>query len=327
MRNARFVLTRLLAAGVFTLLPGMTMAQKAEPLYSDVNSANPPKARWHKLTTKAGCFFYYYNGPSRLDDPRHPLADVGWSGECKPGQLATGTGFLMLGFRGAMDERYRGTLQNGFLHGEVRRPTLTSKTLDEMRVMQFNSGCHVSDQHCLKTQPFVKQAVTQGKPVVVLTEGGNPVRVVSGAPASAPSSSPPPAVPSQQQRTATPPAAASSQTPPAADRLDPNRQRKVHNPAADARPCVQAKQTDAKPGGIRPAWNFTNNCNSTIELFWCVVKAGGCSGGGTWTVRAGGTWPVFDEGHLKWGACRGRNGGGMDSGMNGERFTCHLLKW
>jgi hypothetical protein len=326
MRNARFVLSRLLAAGAFTLLPGMTMAQKVEPLYSDVNSATPPTARWHTLTTKAGCFFYYYNGHSRLDDPRYPLDGIAWTGECKPGQLATGTGFLMLGFRGAMDERYRGTMQNGFLHGEVRRPTMTSKTLDEMRVMQFNAGCHVSDQHCLKTQPFVQQALAQGKPVVVLTEGRNPVRVVSGAPASAPPSAASPATAAQPQQRAAP-ATAAAPSPPAAARPDPNRQRKVHNPAADARPCVQAKQVSDRRGGIRATWNFTNNCNSTIELFWCVVKAGGCSGGGTWTVRAGGTWPVFDEGDLKWGACRGRNGGGMDSGMNGERFTCHLLKW
>jgi len=44
-------------------------------------------------------------------------------------------------------------------------------------------------------------------------------------------------------------------------------------------------------------------------------------------LAAGGTWPVFEEGELKWSACRGKNGGGMDKDSNGERYTCHLLTW
>jgi hypothetical protein len=65
-----------------------------------------------------------------------------------------------------------------------------------------------------------------------------------------------------------------------------------------------------------------------VEIFWCFVQANGsCREGGTWTVSAGKGWPTFGNKPIKWGACRGRDGGGMDSGGDGGRYTCHLLQW
>lgn len=109
---------------------------------------------------------------------------------------------------------------------------------------------------------------------------------------------------------------------------DSSKQRKVHNPAADAKSCVQLAQVTNKNDGIRPNWMFTNGCNSAVEIFWCFPDGkGGCGRGGTWTVQAGGNWPAFGTGQIKWGACRGRDGGGMVRGSGGDRYTCHLLEW
>jgi len=105
--------------------------------------------------------------------------------------------------------------------------------------------------------------------------------------------------------------------------------RQVHNPAADAKGCVQLIQDSQRQGaGTSGNWRFVNNCNSTVEIFWCFVQDNGsCREGGTWTVGAGKGWPTFGNKPIKWGACRGQNGGGMDSGGDGGRYTCHLLQW
>ena len=110
---------------------------------------------------------------------------------------------------------------------------------------------------------------------------------------------------------------------------DPSRTRKVHNPAADARNCVQLIQDSQRQGaGTSGNWRFVNNCDSTVELFWCFVQDNGsCREGGTWTVHAGKGWPTFGNKPIKWGACRGRDGGGMDRDSEGNRYTCHLLHW
>jgi hypothetical protein len=76
-------------------------------------------------------------------------------------------------------------------------------------------------------------------------------------------------------------------------------------------------------------FSFNNRCNSAVEIFWCFPKPDGrCSSGGTWTVSAGRGWPVMDnEASIRWGACRGRDGGGWNKDAEGATYTCHLLKW
>lgn len=110
---------------------------------------------------------------------------------------------------------------------------------------------------------------------------------------------------------------------------DRSRTRKVHNPAADAKGCVQLIQDSERQGaGTSGNWRFANNCNGTVEIFWCFVQDNGsCRGGGTWTVHAGKGWPTFENKPIRWGACRGRDGGEMDKDSDGGRYTCHLLKW
>jgi hypothetical protein len=258
-----------------------------------------------------------------FDRKEYPLFEVYWSGTCESGQPASGTGFLSFEFRGGQPRRFRGTIQNGFLHGEIRTPTPTSTTFDEMHRMQFNRGCHVMDgqanaytQQCLKTLPFLQQA--QGKPVVVSIEDRNNYRVVQWPPSGQQQQQP---TQSQQPQTKSQKSAAST------NERKPDKKRKVHNPAAEAKTCVKPEKVQKSRDAMRPTWRFKNNCNSVVELFWCVKKDGRCVSGGTQTVRVGGTWPVFEEGELKWSACRGKNGGGMDKDSNGERYTCHLLTW
>ncbi len=111
---------------------------------------------------------------------------------------------------------------------------------------------------------------------------------------------------------------------------DSSRTRKVHNPAADAKRCVKMVQTSASTKArISGNFNFRNECDSTVEIFWCFPKPDGrCGSGGTWTVSAGKGWPVMDnEASIKWGACRGRDGGGWNKNAAGGTYTCELLKW
>lgn len=323
------MLSRLLAAGFFVSVPCVATAQfQAEPLYSEVFDTSGkyrPAPMWHKVTTYQGCFVYFYSYRSGIFNRKEwPLHQVAWTGVCEPGRLASGSGFLSFDFRGGQPIRFRGTLQNGFLHGEIRKPTPTSTTPDEMHRMQFNMGCHVMDgqaaaftEQCLKTLPFVQAA--QGKPVVVSIEDRNNYRVVTWPSASAPQQQ------AQSQQQTQPQQQTKQQK--QAQKSETKADRKVHNPAADAKSCVKPERVQKSRDAMRPTWRFKNNCNSVVELFWCVKLDGRCGSGGTQTVRVGGTWPVFDEGDLKWAACRGRDGGGMDRDSNGERYTCHLLKW
>ncbi len=111
---------------------------------------------------------------------------------------------------------------------------------------------------------------------------------------------------------------------------DSSRMRKVHNPAADAKGCVKMIQTSSSTTvRISGNFSFTNECNSAVEIFWCFPKPDGrCGSGGTWTVSAGRGWPVMDnEASIRWGACRGRDGGGWNRGAEGATYTCHLLTW
>jgi hypothetical protein len=111
---------------------------------------------------------------------------------------------------------------------------------------------------------------------------------------------------------------------------DSSRMRKVHNPAADAKGCVKMIQTSSSTTvRISGNFSFNNECNSAVEIFWCFPKPDGrCGSGGTWTVSAGRGWPVMDnEASIRWGACRGRDGGGWNKGAEGATYTCHLLTW
>lgn len=144
---------------------------------------------------------------------------------------------------------------------------------------------------------------------------------------AAPSSS---AAPAQQgTASASPPvASAGSSASSSSTASSSGRTRRVHNPAADAKGCTQLSGTGKIKGVVGSGWQLTNNCGVPIEGFWCIVNtAGQCRNAGTWTIRPGGTWPIQEEGDIRWGACKGRNGGGMDEGSNGEKYTCHLLSW
>jgi len=105
---------------------------------------------------------------------------------------------------------------------------------------------------------------------------------------------------------------------------------KVHNPAADAKPCTLITGNGNMAAiSTRGGWQLANQCGVPIEAFWCVVSPEGqCKNGGTWTIAPGNTWSIQEGGQsLRWGACKGRNGGGFDNGSNGEKYTCHLLSW
>lgn len=134
---------------------------------------------------------------------------------------------------------------------------------------------------------------------------------------------------SASQNTSSGSSSASSQSSSASPQTDRSRTRKVHNPAADAKGCVQLIKDSKRQGvGTSGNWRFWNNCNSTVEVFWCFTQDNGsCREGGTWTVSANRGWPTFGNKPIKWGACRGKDGGGMDNDSNGGRYACHLLKW
>ncbi|KFN43698.1 hypothetical protein N789_10500 [Arenimonas oryziterrae DSM 21050 = YC6267] len=111
---------------------------------------------------------------------------------------------------------------------------------------------------------------------------------------------------------------------------DSSRTRKVHNPAADAKSCTVITGNGQMAAiSTRGGWQLANHCGVPIEAFWCVVSPDGqCKNGGTWTIGAGNSWSIQEGGQdLRWGACKGRNGGGFDDGSNGEKYTCHLLSW
>lgn len=154
-------------------------------------------------------------------------------------------------------------------------------------------------------------------------QAGQQMAVAEAAATAA--ASPPPA---QMAAPATSSASRASEAP---AREPAGRSRWVHNPAADARSCVQMVQTSASTTArISGNFTFRNGCNSNVEVFWCFPRAGGgCSGGGTWTIGAGRGWPVMDnEASIVWSACRGANGGGWDRDVApGTRYTCHLLQW
>lgn len=134
---------------------------------------------------------------------------------------------------------------------------------------------------------------------------------------------------SANQNTSSGSSSSSSQSSSASPQTDRSRTRKVHNPAADAKGCVQLiKDSERKGAGTSGNWRFWNNCNGPVEVFWCFTQDNGsCREGGTWTVSANRGWPTFGNKPIKWGACRGKDGGGMDNDSDGGRYTCHLLKW
>ncbi len=126
---------------------------------------------------------------------------------------------------------------------------------------------------------------------------------------------------------ALPPLAAGGATGPGSP--DSSRSRKIHNPAADAKGCVQIVEDSTRKGaGISGHKRFVNNCGTTIELFWCALD-GECQrdSGNTWTVGAGKGWPIMTKAEIRWGACKGRDSGGMDRGTHGEKYTCPNLTW
>lgn len=102
-----------------------------------------------------------------------------------------------------------------------------------------------------------------------------------------------------------------------------NTPRKVHNPAADARGCSKLIQStewigkSAMGGNLR----FVNNCPTTVEFFWCSDAECDRDSGNTWSIRAGGNWPVSGT-NVRWGACMGANSGSFDRGSHGQRYTC-----
>ena len=108
---------------------------------------------------------------------------------------------------------------------------------------------------------------------------------------------------------------------------DQNRSRKIHNPAADAKGCVQiVKDGSGRGAGISGHARFVNNCGIPVEIFWCSPAECARGSGNTWTIRAGGGWPIGDA-NVRWGACKGANSGGFDRGSEGHKYTCPNLTW
>jgi hypothetical protein len=109
---------------------------------------------------------------------------------------------------------------------------------------------------------------------------------------------------------------------------DRNRSRKVHNPAADAKGCTALTQGRERGAlsSISGNKTFVNNCPTSVEFFWCSDDECTRDRGNTWTIHAGGSWPV-DGNNVRWGACRGRDSGGFDDGSQGQRYTCPNLTW
>lgn len=108
---------------------------------------------------------------------------------------------------------------------------------------------------------------------------------------------------------------------------DQSRSRKVHNPAADAKHCVQVINDGSGRGaGTSGHARFVNNCGIAVEIFWCTPAECARGSGNSWTVRAGGGWPISDAG-VRWGACKGANSGGFDRGSEGHKYTCPNLAW
>lgn len=109
---------------------------------------------------------------------------------------------------------------------------------------------------------------------------------------------------------------------------DSSRTRKVHNPAADAKGCSKLIPSTEWIGKSAMGGNFrfVNNCTTAVEFFWCSDAECDRDSGNTWTIRAGGNWPVSGT-NIRWGACRGANSGGFDKGSHGQRYTCPNLTW
>ena len=109
---------------------------------------------------------------------------------------------------------------------------------------------------------------------------------------------------------------------------DTSRSRKVHNPAADAKSCSLIKKFSTPSGPIsnRGDMRFINNCPTAVEFFWCSDAECTRNSGNTWTIRAGGEWPVYGT-NVRWGACRGANSGGFDKNSQGLKYTCPNLSW
>ena len=104
--------------------------------------------------------------------------------------------------------------------------------------------------------------------------------------------------------------------------------RKLHNPAADARGCSKLIPSTQWTGSSTMGGNFrfVNNCPTAVEFFWCSDNDCKRNSGNTWTIPAGGTWPVSGT-DVRWGACRGRDSGAFDKGSQGQRYTCPNLTW
>lgn len=109
---------------------------------------------------------------------------------------------------------------------------------------------------------------------------------------------------------------------------DPSRSRKVHNPAADAKGCSKLIPSTEWIGKSAMGGNFrfVNDCPTKVEFFWCSDNECTRDSGNTWTISAGGNWPVSGT-NVRWGACRGRDSGGFDKGSQGQRYTCPNLTW
>jgi hypothetical protein len=109
---------------------------------------------------------------------------------------------------------------------------------------------------------------------------------------------------------------------------DRSRSRKIHNPAADAKGCSKLIPSTEWIGQSAMGGNFrfVNNCPTAVEFFWCSDNECTRDSGNTWTISAGGNWPVSGT-DVRWGACRGANSGGFDKGSQGLKYICPNLQW
>lgn len=90
----------------------------------------------------------------------------------------------------------------------------------------------------------------------------------------------------------------------------------------DAKGCSQLIEGRER-GALSPIggkWTFVNNCPTAVEFFWCSDAECDRKSGNTWTIRAGGSWPVSGH-HVRWGACLGANSGRFNP--DGPGYICY----
>jgi hypothetical protein len=105
-----------------------------------------------------------------------------------------------------------------------------------------------------------------------------------------------------------------------------DRSRIIAGNGRSAMDCVRIEQLAKGDSGLSGGGNvLANRCGGTVEITWCYPEdQGGCDwSGNTWTLSAGGSWPVSAEKEIRWAACHGANTVSFEKGSMGTRYFCN----